>query len=143
MPLDTLLCSIPGDNPPLPLFEKMVRLNGNDSGVSYACQDPNYFPEHTDPHIKIAVPFERISMWASWQTAGGQRKQQYVRQEHVMIFPANLPHETTHENQVEMIVINLEPLLVEQITDELTTGKSIEIVEQWAARDPLIHQLGV
>jgi hypothetical protein len=41
-----------------------------------------------------------------------------------------------------MIVINLEPLLVEQIADELT-GKSIEVIEQWAVRDPLLQQIGI
>jgi AraC family transcriptional regulator len=120
----------------------MVRLNGNDSGVSYVYQRPNYFPEHTAPHIKIAVPFEGASIRASWQTASGQRKQQHVKQGHVTILPANLPHETTQERQMEMIVISLEPLLVEQLADELT-GKSIEVIEQWAVRDPLIQQIGI
>jgi hypothetical protein len=43
----------------------MVRLNGNASGISYACQRPNYFPEHTNPHIQIAAPFEGASIRAS------------------------------------------------------------------------------
>lgn len=141
MPLDTLLCPIPGDNPPRPIFEKMMKLNGSGNGVSYACQHPNYFPEHTDSHIKIAIPLEGTSIRANWQTASGQRKQQHIQQGHVTILPANLPHETTNEKQAEMISISLEPLFVEQVANELI-GKSIEIVEQWAARDLLIQQIG-
>ncbi|RUS97604.1 hypothetical protein DSM106972_083410 [Dulcicalothrix desertica PCC 7102] len=73
MSIDSLLCTIPGENTPLPVFEKIVRLPSG--GVSYACSNPGHFAEHTDPHFKIAIPFEGASIHTTWQTASGQRKQ--------------------------------------------------------------------
>ncbi|PSB68339.1 hypothetical protein C7B61_01410 [filamentous cyanobacterium CCP1] len=139
MPLDSLLCQIPGENPPL-VLEQMVR--SPSGGVSLASSTPAYFPEHTDPYCKIAIPFGDVSLHVKWQTASGQQKHQHIRSGHVSVLPANLPHEATQERHMEMIVISIEPLWLEQLADELM-GKPIEIIEQWAARDPFVHQLGV
>lgn len=139
MPLDSLLCQIPGGNPPL-VLEQMVR--SHSGGVSLASSNPAYFPEHTDPYCKIAIPFGDVSLHVKWQTASGQQKHQHIRSGHVSILPANLPHEATQERKMEMIVISIEPLWLEQVADELM-GKPVEILEQWAARDPFVHQLGV
>lgn len=137
---ETLLCSIPGVTLPPPIFEEIITLNG--SGISYVSSNPGHFAEHTDPHFKIAIPFENTSIFTTWQTASGKRKQKYVRQGNVSIIPADLPHETTLENRLEAIVINFERSLIENIADELM-GKSVEIIEQWAAQDTLIRQLGL
>jgi AraC family transcriptional regulator len=137
---ESLLCSIPGEPPFQPNFERVVHFKGG--GVSYASVSPNYFPEHSDPRFKIAIPFEGASSHTTWQTASGQRKQQYVRSGHVSIIPANLLHEVTLERRLEMIGVSLEVSFFEQIVDELSQ-KPIEIIENWAAQDPLIHQLGV
>ncbi|MCJ8281096.1 MAG: AraC family transcriptional regulator [Rivularia sp. ALOHA_DT_140] len=136
----TLLCSIPGVSLPPPIFEKIFLLNG--SGISYVSSNPGHFAEHTDPNFKIGIPFENASIFTTWQTASGKRKQQYVRQGNVSIIPAELPHETTVENKLEMIVINFESSLIENLADELM-GKSVEIIENWAAQDTLIRQLGL
>jgi AraC family transcriptional regulator len=133
----SLLCVISGE-PSQPTFEQVIHLQG--SGISYACVNPSYFSEHSDPCLKIAVPFEGTSHTA-WQTASGQRKQQCIRTGHVSIIPANLPHEATLEGKLEMIHLSLETSFFEQIADDLTQ-KPIEIIENWAAQDPLIHQLG-
>ncbi|MEO0839084.1 MAG: AraC family transcriptional regulator [Cyanobacteria bacterium J06643_5] len=140
MKSETLLCSIPGVTLPPPIFEEIILLNG--SGICYLSSNPGHFAEHTDPHFKIGIPFENASIFTTWQTASGKRKQQYVRQGNVSIVPANLPHETTVENKLEMIVINFESSLIENLADELM-GKSVEIIEKWAAQDILIRQLGL
>ncbi|BAY84241.1 AraC family transcriptional regulator [Calothrix parasitica NIES-267] len=140
MEAETLLCSIPGVSLQPPIFEKSILLNG--SGISYVSSNPGHFKEHTDPHFKIAIPFENASIFTTWQTASGKRKQKYVRQGNVSIVPADLPHETTIENKLEMIVINFERLQIEKLADELI-GKSVEIIEKWAAQDTLIRQLGL
>jgi AraC family transcriptional regulator len=98
--------------------------------------------QHIDPHIKIAIPFEGAAFEAMWQTRSGQQKQQQVRSGHVCILPANLPHEVKVERKYESIVINFKSEFVDRIAHELT-GKNVEIVEQWAAKDPLIKQLGI
>lgn len=138
---ETLLCQIPGEDPLLrPIFEKMVQFDGG--GVSYASLRPNHFPEHTDPNFKVAVPFEGTSIQATWQTASGQRQQQYVKHGDVSILPANLPHETILENNLEIVVISIKPSLIEQVSDELD-ARNVEIPEKWAVQDTLIRQLGV
>lgn len=104
--------------------------------------DRTHLPQHIDPHIKIVIPFEGAAFEAIWQTRSGQRKQQQVRTGHVCILPANLPHEVILERKYESIVIDFKPEFVDRIADELTS-QNVEIVEQWAARDPLIKQLGI
>lgn len=104
--------------------------------------DRTHSIEHIDPHIKIAIPFEGAAFEAMWQTRSGQQKQQQVRSGHVCILPANLPHKVRLERKYESIVIDFKPEFVDRIADELV-GKNVEIVEQWAARDPLIKQLGI
>ena len=41
-----------------------------------------------------------------------------------------------------MIGIDFEPTFIEQIAEDLI-GKNVEIIEKWAAQDPLILQLGI
>lgn len=140
MPLETLLCSTSGDIPlPSPAFETVLNFTG--SGISYAGVCTNHFPEHSDPRFKIAIPFNGPSIYISWQTASGQQKRQHIKPGCISIVPANLPHESLVEQDLEQITLGYEPSLIAQLADELI-GKPIEIVEQWAARDPLIAQLG-
>jgi AraC family transcriptional regulator len=131
---------LPVEPSPQLIFKRTLQLNG--SGIFYASSNPNHFPEHSAPHIKISIPLGRVSFQASWQTATGQRKQQHVRAGHICVLPANLPHEVVLKNKQEMVGINFEPVFIEQIADELT-GKKVEIIAQWAAHDPLIQQLGI
>ncbi len=138
--LPDLLCQ-PLREHPLPLiFKRTLQLN--DGSIFYASSNPNHFPEHSVPQIKISIPLEKASFQAFWQTSAGQRKQKHVRFGHICVLPANLPHEVVLENKQEMISIDFEPVFIEQIAEELT-GKNVEIIEQWTARDPLIGQLGI
>ncbi|WP_051469971.1 helix-turn-helix transcriptional regulator [Fischerella sp. PCC 9605] len=140
MQTDSLLCSVPGQIKLPVVFEKILLSDG--MGVSYVCVEPNHFSEHSDRNFKISVLFKQASIWAKWQTATGQLKRKHVKEGHVCIIPANLPHETSVEKQMEMVVINLEPTFICSVASELNK-KSFEIVEHWAARDPLIQQLGL
>jgi AraC family transcriptional regulator len=137
---DSLLCQISGGNPPKPRFEHIIRLDTG-CAISYNSLDPHHFSEHKTPHTTIGIPFEGASFQAIWQTRSGQRQQQQVRSGHVCILPANLPHQVRLERRQEGININFESELIDQIADELV-GKNVEIVEQWAACDLLIRQLG-
>ena len=140
MPLETLLCSTSGDTPlPSPTFETVLHFTG--SGISHGGTCANHFPEHSDPRFKISIPFKGASIYISWQTASGQQKRQHIKPGCVSIIPADLPHEAIVEQDMEQIIIGYERSLIEQLADELV-GKPIEIVEQWAARDPLVAQLG-
>lgn len=138
--LPDLLCQIPVEQHSQLIFKRILQLNGSD--IFYASSNPNHFLEHSVPHIKISIPLGKTSFQAIWQTGAGQRKKQQVREGHICVLPANLPHEVVLETKQEMININFEPAFIEQIADELT-GKNVEIIEQWAAQDPLIQQLGL
>lgn len=138
--LPDLLRQIPVEHPPKLIFEHTLRLN--DGSIFYGASNPNHFPEHSVPDIKISIPLGKTSFQAIWQTGAGERKQQQVREGHICVLPANLPHEVVLENKQEMIGINFEPAFIEQIADELI-GKNVEIIAQWAAQDPLIQQLGI
>jgi AraC family transcriptional regulator len=140
MLVDSLLCQIPGANHPQLIFERIVRLDTG-CAVSYTSIDPHYCPEHKTPQITIAIPFEGASFQAIWQTLSGQQKQQHVRSGHVCVLPANLLHKVRVERRQEGININFKSEFIDRIADELV-GKNVEIIEQWAAHDPLIQQLG-
>ncbi len=143
------ICQIPQINNPQLISKHTINLDiGCDVSYCSLAQDQlcgidlTHSPQHIDPHIKIAIPFEGAAFEAMWQTSSGKQKQQQVRSGHVCILPANLPHEVKIECKYESIVIDFQSEFVEQIAAELT-GKNVEIVEQWAALDPLIRQLGI
>ncbi len=138
--LPDLLCPTPREHPLPLIFERTLRLN--DGSIFYASSNPNHFPEHSVPQIKISIPIGKTSFQAIWQTGSGQHKQKQVREGHICVLPANLLHEVVLESKQEMIGIDFEPAFIEQIADELT-GKNVEIIEQWTAQDPLIQQLGI
>lgn len=149
MSSNTSSCQIPQINIPQLISKRTINLDmGCDVSYCSLAQDRfhkidrTHSPQHIDPHIKIAIPFEGAAFEAMWQTPTGQQKQQQVRSGHVCILPANLPHEVILERKYESIVIDFQSEFVEQIADELV-GKNVEIIEQWAARDPLIKQLGI
>jgi AraC family transcriptional regulator len=138
--LPDLLRPTPREHPLPLIFERRLRLN--DGSIFYASSNPNHFPEHSVPQVKISIPIGKTSFQANWQTGSGQRKQKQVREGHICVLPANLLHEVVLESKQEMIGIDFEPAFIEQIADELT-GKNVEIIEQWTAQDPLIQQLGL
>lgn len=149
MSSNTPSCQIPQINIPHLISKRTINLDfGCDVSYCSLAQDRlgsrnrTHSPQHIDPHIKIAIPFEGAAFEANWQTNSGQRKQQQVRSRHVCILPANLPHHVKLEHEYESIVIDFQSEFVDCIADELT-GKNVEIVEQWAALDPLIKQLGI
>jgi AraC family transcriptional regulator len=146
---NNLLGQIPEINTPRLISKHTINLDiGCDVSYNSLAQhqlweiNRTHSPQHIDPHIKIAIPFEGAAFEAIWQTRTGQRKQQQVRSRHVCILPANLPHQVRLEHKHESIVIDFQSEFVDRIADELT-GKNVEIVEQWAALDPLIKQLGI
>lgn len=149
MSSNTPLCQIPGINTPQLVSKQTINLDVG-CNVSYCslaqhqlCEiHRTHLAQHIDPHIKIAIPFEGAAFEAIWQTRSGQQKQQQVRSGQVCILPANLPHEVRVERQYESVVIDFKSEFVDRIADELV-GKNVEIAEQWAARDPLIKQLGI
>lgn len=138
--LPDLLCQTSREHPLPLIFKRTLQLN--DGSIFYASSNPNHFPEHSVPKIKISIPIGKASFQAFWQTSAGQRKQQHVRSGHICVLPANLPHEVVLESKQEMINIDFEPAFIEQIAEELTV-KNVEIIEKWAAQDPLIRQLGI
>jgi len=138
--LPDLLCQTPKEHALPLIFERTLRLN--DGSIFYASSNPNHFPEHSVPQIKISIPLGKASFQAFWQTSVGERKQQHVRSGHICVLPANLPHEVVLESKQEMIGIDFERTFIEQIAEDLI-GKNVEIIEKWAAQDPLIRQLGI
>lgn len=134
------LCQVCREKNFQPMIEQTLRLLG--CNIYYHSIEPTHIREHSDPHIKIAIPSDGSAFQAIWQTRSGQRKQQQVRSGQVCILPANLPHEVIVEHPQKSIIIDFEPEFIKQIADEsIKTG--LEIVEQWTARDCLIQQLGI
>ena len=137
---NSLLCSIPGSAPPQLLFENTVQ-SGN-IGVSHVAIQPNYFEEHSDPHLKIGIPLKETAIHVKWQTETGKQRYQFIKSGCVYIVSPDLPHETWIEQPAEQLIINLNPELIAQGIDELNL-KPVKIIPQWAAKDRFIEQLGI
>lgn len=137
---NSLLCSIP-NSAPLPLIFENVVLSGN-VGVSHVAIQPNYFEEHSDPHLKIGIPLKQTAIHVKWQTETGKQRYQLVKSGCISIVSPDLPHETWIEEPAEQLIINFNPELIAQGIDELNL-KPVKIIPQWAAKDRFIEQLGI
>lgn len=141
---------MPTDNQPMvfveevdprqPTWEKSLQLNGIHIIDAHFC--PTHFSEHSHPQIKIAVPLENSLIQVKWQTASGIQKQQSIHSEQVSIIPSHLPREIVWQRESSLLSIYLTTDFVARATEEFG-GKTVEIVENWTANDPLIRQLGL
>lgn len=122
-----------------PTWEKSLQLNGIHIIDAHIC--PTYFPEHSHPQIKIAVPLENSLIQVKWQTAGGIQKQQSIDSQQVSIIPSYLPREIVWQKESSLLSIYLATDVVTHATE--IGGETVEIVENWTANDPLIKQLGL
>jgi AraC family transcriptional regulator len=139
--LSNVPSQLAGENRPQPIFEQTVGSKIRCS-IYHTSIAPNPTGEHHNPHIKIMIPFEGAEFEAIWHDRSGQRQRQQVRTGHVCVLPANLPHQAIVKRKHEGMIIDFAPEFIDRIATE-SIGKSVEIVEQWAACDPLIHQLGI
>lgn len=103
---------------------------------------PNYFPEHSNPQVKIAIVLQPASIQAIWQTATGRQQHKQIKLGHVSVIPATQPREILWQREAELLSIYLELDLIAQVAAE-SKLRATEIVEQWTARDPFIQQLGL
>ena len=137
-----LPCSVPDTHEPIPVIcQNLLELDAIGVG-HYACFGPSYFPKHSNPDFKIGIPLKTSSLHVKWQTASGKQKHQFIKEGSVSIIPPNLSHEAWLESQMEIIVIRLNPNLLEQVAQEYQ-GYSVEIAAKWGTSDPLIRQLGL
>lgn len=123
-----------------PTWEKSLQLNGIHIIDAHIC--PTYFPEHSHPQIKIAVPLENSLIHVKWQTASVVQKQQSINSQQVSIIPSHLPREIVWQRESSLLSIYLATDLIAHATEEFR-GETVEIVENWTANDPLIRQLGL
>lgn len=137
----SLLLSEAKNAHPLQMVRDRV-LHFNNISVLHTCISPNYFSEHSDSRLKIAVPLKSASIQAAWQTATGRQRRQCVKSGHVSIIPENQPREIVWERKAEIVAVYLAPELLAHVADESNIAE-VEIVEQWTARDPLLQQLGL
>lgn len=126
-------------DPLQPIWSKSLQLDG--VRIIDSCFRPAYFPEHSHPQIKIAVPLEDSSIQVNWQTASGERKCQSIQAGEVSIVPALLVREIIWLQESELISIYLAPHLIANAIEDISS--EIEIVDNWTATDPLILQLGL
>lgn len=122
------------------VYDRMLQSESID--VVHACVGANVFQEPKNPVLKVAIPFGRASIQATWQSATGSQKQQQVQTGHVSIMPAQMPYETNWQCQAEILILCLQPKLMSSVAEEVVKGDRAEIVEHWTANDVFIQQLG-
>lgn len=139
--INSLLCSTPKNKPAPLILKKTVQIEKTE--ISYVGLQPNHVEEHSDPHLKIAIPLKQTAIHVKWQTETGKQRYQFIKNGNISIVSPDLPHETWIERSAEMIIINLHPKAIERVSDELNL-KSARIIPQWTAnKDRLIEQLGI
>lgn len=130
-----------GAHPQQIIYDRMLQQDS--INVIHACIGQNLFQESKNPLLKVAIPFGKASIHASWQTATGYQKHQHVRAGHISIMPAEMPYETHWQCGAEILILCLQPQLMASIAEELVIGDRVEITEHWTANDLLMQQLGL
>ncbi len=120
--------------------DKTLHIDGVKISNYYVPQ--TYFSEHTTSQIKIAIPIGNSSIKVRYETAIGNQQTLSISEEHVSIIPPDLEREIYWEKESELLAIYLDRKIVIGAADEYH-GSNLEIIENWAAEDALIRQLGL
>lgn len=99
------------------------------------------YPENAYAEVVIAIPGERAAAEVTYQTANGGQRRRLVTDRHVSIVPAGQPHHVEWRRDADLTIFFLSPSFMEQLARESGMSR-VELVEEYAALDPLIWHLG-
>ena len=77
------------------------------------------------------------------RTLDGHFQSEYIKKGDIVISPANVLHKASWRENIEFILIILEPALIARTASEFNHSSNIEIIPHFAQPDSLIHQIGL
>lgn len=104
--------------------------------------DTAEFPEHANPHLKIAVVLDASSLHAQWQSATGRAVQGSVRRGTSSVMPADMVYKTRWQGAGRMLLLSFSPDFL-KAWDAATRAGSTELRPAWSQPDPFLAQLGL
>jgi len=123
-----------------PGFTELLEASCADVLVQNGTLRAGTFREKTHLEVEIAIPGERAAGEVAYQTATGLYHRS-VSDRHVSIIPAGQPHQWTWQRETDLTVFLLSPSLVEEVARE-SGMRRVDLIEDYAAFDPLIWNLG-
>jgi AraC family transcriptional regulator len=124
-----------------PKFNELLECGCEAMAVLIGRLSPGSYPEEIHAEIELAIPGERAAAEVTYRTAGGESRRRSVSDRHVSVIPAGQPHQVEWRRDADLTVLLLSPSFVEEIA--LDSGmKRVELVEEYAAFDPVIWHLG-
>jgi AraC family transcriptional regulator len=102
-------------------------------------------PAFTIPEVRF--PFHVLAIFPNAAsgdvTIDSNSKQQSISPGDVAIIPANAEQSSSWTNDVEILIVGLNPSLFADAINDATHPYSAELVPRFAAPDPLVYQLGL
>ena len=103
---------------------------------------PGELVEQTHPFHKINITLEG-SILRERHTASGKRQTNRIGKGFVCLNPAGQPSKAVWESELECLMIMLNPIFVAQTAMEQNFSGSLELIEPFERRDPLIQHIGL
>jgi AraC family transcriptional regulator len=102
--------------------------------------DDAEFPEHPNPHLKIAVVLDARRLDFAWQSASGRTERGRAAPGSASVMPAQMPYTTCWRGAGRMLLLSFSPDFL-RARDEAVGRRASELRPAWSQSDPLLAQL--
>lgn len=110
--------------------------------LEHHCQPPGQNPEYCLDHYAITILLNRNSKCTRW-VEGTQQETSILKYGSISVIPTQAPHWHRWENDLNILIFNISPKLLQQNYLELFNSTTININPKFNFHDPLILQLGL
>jgi AraC family transcriptional regulator len=114
----------------------------NNINLEYHQHSAHEVPE-CKPIQNIIVIFNNSYTRVFERQLDGRFQTEYVKKGDIVISPANVLHKASWHENIEFILIIIEPALIARTASEFNHSSNIEIIPHFAQPDSLIHQIGL
>lgn len=118
-----------------PLFSSQ-KLGGQDVNFSYYRHPPYKLPSCCSSQLLLEIFLNDGEIERSLKD---DSQNKIVRRGDVAIIPANLHHSASWKQEIEFLLIEIEPKLITQIAQKIGVSKPIEIFPNFACKDSLLY----
>lgn len=114
-----------------------------DPSVSAYCdlQPPNVWPEHSHPVVQIVLGLDRVECELSWRPTDDTTLTEIVREPHVWIVAADVPHAAEWKGAGAMVVLYVSPNYIREECGIDVTQSAVVSLASITHRDYLIGRL--
>lgn len=100
------------------------------------------FPEHANPHLKLALVLQSSMLDVAWQSETGRAMRGRVRSGTMSVMPAQMPYMTHWRGAGRMLLLSFSPEFL--LAAEVDDGRAADALSpRWSQSDPMLVQLGL